>query len=339
MAEVDEEGPVLRRSGRRGRGPRLASPRRGRAQPPPRPARRPPGPRRLGRSIPPARRAGCSSRPSKLGARGPARRPGRGDRRAAGSAWRTARRSRPTSSSTPRAPAARLTPGLAIRPRKGHLVITDRHPGFVTHQLLELGYLKSAHGSDAASVAFNVQPRATGQLLIGSSRQYDVEDPAVDRLDDPPDDRPGPALHARPGQALRHPGLDRLPGRDPRLAADHRPPPRRPRGSTSPPATKAWASPPRWAPPSCSPTRSSGGSRRSRPRPIRRRGSWRPGSVIDCRSPMQRSRQGTLHSKSDRGSDARRTIPLTIDGHPSGSRRDLGRGGGDDGPAPGSGGR
>ena len=76
--------------------------------------------------------------------------------------------------------AAGLTPGLAIRPRKGHLVITDRHPGFVTHQLLELGYLKSAHGSDASSVAFNVQPRATGQLLIGSSRQYDVEDPAVE---------------------------------------------------------------------------------------------------------------------------------------------------------------
>jgi glycine/D-amino acid oxidase-like deaminating enzyme len=76
--------------------------------------------------------------------------------------------------------ATRLTPGLAIRPRKGHLVITDRHPGFVTHQILELGYLKSAHGSDPASVAFNVQPRATGQLLIGSSRQYDVDDPAVE---------------------------------------------------------------------------------------------------------------------------------------------------------------
>ena len=76
--------------------------------------------------------------------------------------------------------ASRLTPGLAIRPRKGHLVITDRHPGFVAHQILELGYLKSAHGSDHDSVAFNVQPRATGQLLIGSSRQFDVTDPAVD---------------------------------------------------------------------------------------------------------------------------------------------------------------
>ena len=76
--------------------------------------------------------------------------------------------------------AGLLTSGLPIRPRKGHLVITDRHPGFVTHQILELGYLKSAHGSDSSSVAFNVQPRATGQLLIGSSRQFDVEDPSVE---------------------------------------------------------------------------------------------------------------------------------------------------------------
>jgi glycine/D-amino acid oxidase-like deaminating enzyme len=76
--------------------------------------------------------------------------------------------------------ATRLTPGLEVRPRKGHLVITDRYPGFVHHQLLELGYLKSAHGSDPNSVAFNVQPRRTGQLLIGSSRQYGNEDASID---------------------------------------------------------------------------------------------------------------------------------------------------------------
>ena len=40
--------------------------------------------------------------------------------------------------------APHLTPGLEIRKRKGHLVITDRYPGFVRHQLVELGYLKSA---------------------------------------------------------------------------------------------------------------------------------------------------------------------------------------------------
>lgn len=120
------------------------------------------------------------------------------------------------------AAAPHLTPGLAIAPRKGHLVITDRHPGFCRHQLVELGYLKSAHGghggqgghgtgddvvgaaanaggvgagevcaaraaaaaaagSAAASVAFNVQPRATGQLLVGSSRELVGWDASLNR--------------------------------------------------------------------------------------------------------------------------------------------------------------
>ncbi len=64
-----------------------------------------------------------------------------------------------------------LVPGLPIVPRKGHLVITERAPNLVRHQLVELGYLHSAHTFGAASVAFNVQPRRTGQALIGSSRE------------------------------------------------------------------------------------------------------------------------------------------------------------------------
>jgi glycine/D-amino acid oxidase-like deaminating enzyme len=78
------------------------------------------------------------------------------------------------------ASACQLVPGLPINPRKGHLLITDRHPGFLRHQLIELGYLKSAHSSDSDSVAFNAQPRQTGQILIGSSRQYGVEDPTIE---------------------------------------------------------------------------------------------------------------------------------------------------------------
>jgi glycine/D-amino acid oxidase-like deaminating enzyme len=77
--------------------------------------------------------------------------------------------------------ATRLMPHLPIRKRKGHLVITDRYPDFVRHQLVELGYLKSAHSITSDSVAFNVQPRRTGQLLIGSSRQYDNEGAGVDQ--------------------------------------------------------------------------------------------------------------------------------------------------------------
>lgn len=78
------------------------------------------------------------------------------------------------------AESLQLCPGLPIRKRKGHLVITDRYPGFVNHQLVELGYLKSAHSSTGDSVAFNVQPRQTGQLLIGSSRQFGAEHAEVD---------------------------------------------------------------------------------------------------------------------------------------------------------------
>jgi glycine/D-amino acid oxidase-like deaminating enzyme len=76
--------------------------------------------------------------------------------------------------------AAQLCPELPIRPKKGHLAITDRYPGMVRHQLVELGYVKSAHHTSGTSVAFNVQPRPTGQLLIGSSRQFDTVDAAVE---------------------------------------------------------------------------------------------------------------------------------------------------------------
>lgn len=76
--------------------------------------------------------------------------------------------------------APELTHGISVKKRKGHLVITDRYSGFVRHQLVELGYLKSAHSVSSDSVAFNVQPRRTGQVLIGSSRQYGAEHKEVD---------------------------------------------------------------------------------------------------------------------------------------------------------------
>ncbi len=78
------------------------------------------------------------------------------------------------------AAAAALVPDVPVRPRKGHLVITERVPGMVTSQLVELGYVKRAHDVGTDSVAFNVQPRATGQLLVGSSRQIDVTSRGID---------------------------------------------------------------------------------------------------------------------------------------------------------------
>ncbi len=79
-----------------------------------------------------------------------------------------------------------LLPRLPIQKRKGHLLLTEPCSGFLCHQLVELGYLKSAHKVASDSVAFNIQPRSNGQLLVGSSRQYGNEDPAVDE----------PILHA-----------------------------------------------------------------------------------------------------------------------------------------------
>jgi D-hydroxyproline dehydrogenase subunit beta len=97
--------------------------------------------------------------------------------------------------------APELSDSLPIRKRKGHLVITDRHPGFVHHQLVELGYLKSAHSHNLSSVAFNIQPRKTGQVLIGSSRQFEAEDTAVDQ----------PILDRMLNRAFEYmPGLERL---------------------------------------------------------------------------------------------------------------------------------
>lgn len=79
----------------------------------------------------------------------------------------------------------RLIPDAPVAPRKGHLLITDRYPGFLNHQIIELGYLKSAHSTESDSVAFNAQPRKTGQILIGSSRQFGrqfgAEDAGIDR--------------------------------------------------------------------------------------------------------------------------------------------------------------
>ena len=76
--------------------------------------------------------------------------------------------------------ALKLLPELPLRYKKGHVLITDRYPQFARHHLVELGYIKSAHASDGESVAFNLQPRPTGQIMLGSSRQFDVTDKAVE---------------------------------------------------------------------------------------------------------------------------------------------------------------
>ncbi|TKI07859.1 NAD(P)/FAD-dependent oxidoreductase [Martelella alba] len=76
--------------------------------------------------------------------------------------------------------APMLFPELPIEPKKGHLVITERcrHP--IKHTLVELGYVTSAHHTAGPSAACNIQPRPTGQIFIGATRQFGNTDPAVE---------------------------------------------------------------------------------------------------------------------------------------------------------------
>ncbi|CCP01583.1 FAD dependent oxidoreductase [Erwinia amylovora Ea644] len=76
--------------------------------------------------------------------------------------------------------ATELSPELPLVPKKGHLLITDRYPHGITRTLVELGYVTSVHHATGPSAACNIQPRPTGQLLIGATRQFDSVDHAVE---------------------------------------------------------------------------------------------------------------------------------------------------------------
>ncbi len=60
------------------------------------------------------------------------------------------------------------------------VAITDRYPHSITHTLVELGYISSAHQAEGDSVVCNIQPRPTGQLFIGATRQFDSQHYSVD---------------------------------------------------------------------------------------------------------------------------------------------------------------
>src|SRR3989344_4610986 len=59
----------------------------------------------------------------------------------------------------------------------GHLVLEQAEAMQIDGHTVTLR--DGSQRSDGTSVAFNVQPRPTGQLLIGSSREFDTIDPAV----------------------------------------------------------------------------------------------------------------------------------------------------------------
>jgi glycine/D-amino acid oxidase-like deaminating enzyme len=78
------------------------------------------------------------------------------------------------------AQVASLLPEIPVFGRKGHLAITDRYPGRLSHQIVSMNYGQSAGGTDALAVAANVQPRPTGQWMVGSCRQDGLSDNELD---------------------------------------------------------------------------------------------------------------------------------------------------------------
>ncbi len=76
--------------------------------------------------------------------------------------------------------AARLTPETPVFPRKGQLFEVAPPAPLVRHQLVELGYTRSARSSAELSVAFSVQPKTDGRSIIGASRQTGTDRPEVE---------------------------------------------------------------------------------------------------------------------------------------------------------------
>lgn len=82
-------------------------------------------------------------------------------------------------------------PELPIVPRAGNLAITAHHASPIRTQLLEVSYIRFAHGTaqadpqktnvDKGGHAVNMQPQSLGGCLIGSTRQFRGMDTTLNR--------------------------------------------------------------------------------------------------------------------------------------------------------------
>lgn len=69
---------------------------------------------------------------------------------------------------------------LPIKPRKGHILVTARAPGFIKHPLLEGAYVSTVQSAaDDLQVALVVEMTETGTMLLGSSRQFAGDERSV----------------------------------------------------------------------------------------------------------------------------------------------------------------
>ncbi len=77
--------------------------------------------------------------------------------------------------------AALVRVDLPIRPRKGHIIVTEPLPKLVHHKVFDMGYADTVNSGEAAlQVASVVEATKSGTMLIGSSRQLTEFDATIE---------------------------------------------------------------------------------------------------------------------------------------------------------------
>ena len=84
--------------------------------------------------------------------------------------------------------ARRLGSDLPVRPRRGHILVTEPLPPAIRHKVYECDYV-AAVGSDDDALACSavVESTASGTVLIGSSRDFGGALPGTGQRPVPPD--------------------------------------------------------------------------------------------------------------------------------------------------------
>ncbi len=143
--------------------------------------------------------------------------------------------------------APELTPGIEVRKRKGHLVITDRYPGFVRASTGGTG-LSEERAFDHARIRWRstCSRASTGQVLIGSSRQFGAETAAIDQSHADAHAAARAGVHAGARGTVGDPLVDGLPRGHAGQAAADRAGAGGSRACIWRRATKGWASRRRW---------------------------------------------------------------------------------------------
>jgi len=72
---------------------------------------------------------------------------------------------------------------IPVLPRKGHVIVTEPADGMIRHTVMEAGYTRTVMESgEGVAVAAVMEPTRSGNILLGSSREFAGFDRSVDPL-------------------------------------------------------------------------------------------------------------------------------------------------------------